>query len=178
MLLLPKQPSILLSYIRVGRLLYWSLILFVFESWIYGIQLFKALELRDLFLIIFWGIAFLFAFVHIFLVLMDGWSRFQNYKRAKDLFFVHGFNARIAMMYIGSKCQRMAAETAAEELGIKEEVQVFYTKHGVKWFHYIPYFMVKEPLFLFKKRFWSRTFLEKNYTSKFDFHKMPQAISV
>lgn len=177
-MVLPKQPPIVFSYLRVGRLLYWSLILFVLESWIYGVQLINAWGKSSRIEMILWSICFLFSFVHIYLVLMDGWSRFQNYKRAKDLFFVHGFNERIAMMYIGSKCQRMAAETAAEELGIKEEVQAFYKTHGVKWFHYIPYFMVKEPLFLLKKRFWSRTFLEKNYTSKFDFHKMPQAISV
>lgn len=69
----------------------------------------------------------------------------------------------------------MAAETAAEELGIKEEVKAYYKSCGVKWYHYIPYFMVKEPLFMFKKDFWSRTFLEKNYTPKFDFQNMPQA---
>ncbi len=103
---------------------------------------------------------------------MDGWSRFQNYKRAKDQFYVHGFHRKIADTYIGSKCQRMAAEVAAEELGIGEEVKNYYTAKGVKWFHWIPYFMIKEPLFLFKRKFWSRTFLEKNYIPKFDYRNM------
>jgi hypothetical protein len=108
---------------------------------------------------------------------MDGWSRYQNYKRAKDQFFTHGFHPRIAMFYINSKCQRMAAETAGEELGIKDEVQKCYADCGVKWYHYIPYFMIKEPFFLFKKMFWSRTFLEEKYTSKYNYRAMPQAQS-
>lgn len=114
----------------------------------------------------------MFSFVHIFLVIMDGWSRFQNYKRAKDQFFLYGFQPRIAIAYIGSKCQRMAALTAADELGMADELKDFYDECGVKWFHYIPYFMVKEPLFLFKKSFWSRTFLEQKYYAKYDYQQL------
>lgn len=126
--------------------------------------------------IAFWIYSFLFSFIHIYLVLMDGWSRFQNYKRAKDQFYIHGFNRKIANTYIGSKCQRMAAEVAAEELGIADEVKTYYVSVGVKWYHYVPYFMIKEPLFLFKKKFWSRTFLEKNYTPKFDYRNLQQPV--
>jgi hypothetical protein len=43
---------------------------------------------------------------------------------------------------------------------------------GVKWYHYVPYFMIKEPLFLIKKKFWSRTFLEKHYQPKFDYSQL------
>ncbi len=63
---------------------------------------------------------------------MDGWSRFQNYKRAKDLFFVHGFNSKIADMYVGSKCQRNAAIVAAEELGYKDEIIELLSLQGNK----------------------------------------------
>ncbi|WP_339697437.1 hypothetical protein [uncultured Marixanthomonas sp.] len=173
--LLPKQPHPVVSYLRVGRLLYFSLILFIIESWVYGVQLMEAWNNASVYIVAIWAWCFLFSFIHIYLVIMDGWSRYQNYKRAKDQFFIHGFRPRIADIYIVSKCQRMAAETAAEELGIKEEVKAYYKSCGVKWYHYIPYFMVKEPLFMFKKDFWSRTFLEKNYTPKFDFQNMPQA---
>lgn len=103
---------------------------------------------------------------------MDGWSRYQNYKRAKDQFYMYGFKDRIAETYLGSKCQRMAAKVAAEELGIEESLKAYYQSRGVKWYHFIPYFMVREPLFLFRKSFWSRTFLEKNYESKFDFRNL------
>lgn len=118
----------------------------------------------------------MFSFVHIFLVLADGWSRFQNYKRAKDQFFIHGFNRKICDTYIGSKCQRMAALVAAEELGLEKQVAGYYQSKGVKWYHYVPYFMVKEPLFLFKKKFWNRTFLESNYVAKFDYHSLAMEV--
>ncbi len=131
-----------------------------------------SIQERGLWAIVFWLLFFLFSFLHIFLVLADGWSRFQNYKRVKDQFFMYGFQFRIAENYIGSKCQRMAAMVAAEELGISEELQQYYQDRGVKWFHYIPYFMIQDPFFLFKKRFWSRTFLEKAYKSKFDYRSL------
>ncbi|WP_335967151.1 hypothetical protein [Galbibacter sp. PAP.153] len=175
---LPPQPSIFVSYFRVGRLLYLSLILFVLESWLYWEALYRAYHESYFLWGLFWGWCFMFSFVHIYLVLMDGWSRYQNYKRAKDQFFMYGFNERIAETYISSKCQRMAAEVAAEELGIKEELKNYYRSRGVRWFHYIPYFMLRDPVFLFKKSFWSRTFLEKNYKSKFNFHTIQLESSI
>ena len=167
-----KQPSQLTSYIRVGRLLYYSLILFILEAWFYWGKLVNAYYQSSTPWVLFWIWSFMFSFIHIFLVLADGWSRFQNYKRVKDQFFIHGFNKKIANTYIGSKCQRMAAEVAAEELGIVQEVKAYYIQAGVKWYHYVPYFMIKEPLFLIKKKFWSRTFLEKHYNPKFDYNQL------
>ncbi|WP_417363979.1 hypothetical protein [Galbibacter sp.] len=154
------------------------MILFFAESLIYGYQLLKSIEQRGVFAIIFWLSFFLFSFVHIFLVLADGWSRYQNYKRVKDQFFIYGFQPRIAENCIGSKCQRSAANVAAEELGIEDELQNYYYKRGVKWFHYIPYFMLRDPFFLFKNSFWSKTFLEKAYTSKFDYHRLQYESSI
>lgn len=176
--MLPVQPSAIISYFRVGRLLYGALLLFILESLIYGIFLKEALSGNSLFWIVFWIWSFLFSFIHIFLVIMDGWSRYQNYKRAKDQFFVHGFKERIAHLYIGSKCQRLAAETAAQELGFLNDIQQYYIKSGVKWYHYIPYFMIEEPFFLFKKKFWSRTFLEDYYAPKFNYRNMVKSQSV
>ncbi len=170
--LLPIQPPKIISYIRVGRLLYYSLLLFILEAWFYWTKLMAAyIESSQLF-IAFWLICFLFSFVHIFLVAMDGWSRFQNYKRAKDQFFIHGFNKRIANTYIGSKCQRIATIVAAEELGIGERVKAYYVTKGVKWYHFVPYYMVKNPLFFFSDKFWSRSFLEKNYKAKFNYSNL------
>lgn len=168
----------MISYFRVGRLLYGALLLFIVESWCYGVQLKEAISTTSIPWILFWAWSFLFSFIHIYLVIMDGWSRYQNYKRAKDQFFIHGFNEKIPLTYIGSKCQRMAAETAAEELGIKDQVQQYYRDAGVKWYHYIPYFMLKEPFFMFKKIFWSRTFLEDVYEPKFDYHAIAKTQSV
>ncbi len=88
------------------------------------------------------------------------------------MFFIHGFSLRIASLYLGSKCQRSAAIVAAEELGMKEEIIQFFRSQGVKWYHYIPYFMVRDPFFLTKKAFWERTFLSKNYVSKIDYRRL------
>lgn len=65
----------------------------------------------------------------------------------------------------------MAAMVAAEELGMDAELKEYYRSIGIKWHHFVPYFMIEEPLFIFKAGFWSRTFMEKNYISKFDFHQ-------
>ena len=169
---LPYQPNFIVSYLKVGKLLYYSLILFILESWFYWVKLKAAYLNNDIWFIWFWLVCFLFSFVHIFLVIMDGWSRYQNYKRAKDQFYQYGFKKRISHLYIGSKCQRIAALTAAEELGIKDSVLKYYKSKGVKWYHYIPYFMVKDPLFLFRRYFWKRTFLERRYDAKFDYKKL------
>jgi len=174
--LLPKQPPMLISYIRVGKLLYYSLLLFILEAWFCWIKLAAAYTESSLVWTVFWLAFFLFAFVHIFLVAMDGWSRFQNYKRAKDQFYMHGFDRRVANTYIVSKCQRMAAIVAAEELGIGEQVKTYYASKGVKWYHFVPYFMVKNPFFFFNKKFWSRSFLEKNYEAKFNYHLLQIAL--
>jgi len=175
---LPKQPPVIISYIRVGKLLYYSLLLFILEAWFFWTKLKAAYVEPSLVFTIIWLICFLFSFVHIFLVAMDGWSRFQNYKRAKDQFYMHGFNRRIANTYIGSKCQRNAAIVAAEELGIDEELKTYYATKGVKWFHFVPYYMVKEPLFFFNKKFWSRSFLEKNYKPKFNYSNLHSALQL
>ena len=169
---LPNQPHWIISYYRVGRLLHGSLILFILESWLYGYMLQLSIESGSVFWIIFWTSFFLFSFIHIFLTIMDGWSRFQDYKKAKDLFYAYGLRPRLANRFIGSKCQRNAALQAARELGFEGELKDYYTSKGVKWYHYIPYFMVMDPLFLIRKAFWQRTFLEKYYRPKYDFRNL------
>jgi hypothetical protein len=123
---LPPQPHPIISYFRVGRLLYTSLILFILESWIFwNLYIVFDENLKSVWAT-FWFCCFLFSLVHVFLVMMDGWSRYQNYKRAKDQFFAHGFKNRIAKLYIISKCQRIAAEVAAKELGLESEIKNYY----------------------------------------------------
>ena len=170
---IPTQPGVLYSYLRVGRLLYSSLIIFVLESWFYWKKLQAVLlDNSHYFWVFCWIWSFLFSFVHIFLVLADGWSRFQNYKRAKDQFYIHGFHPRIADRYIVSKCQRMAAIQAAAELGYQQEIEAHYASRGVKWYHFIPYFMLQDFWFGFRRKFWSRTFLEPHYTPRFNYRTL------
>ena len=169
---LPKQPPVWQSYLICGRLLHASTFLFVLESYLYWLPLERAIANESTFWIIFWTGFFLFAFLHIFLVMADAWSRFQNYKRAKDQLFEYGFQPRIINHYIGSKCQRLAVETAAKELGYENEVKKQFSLMGYRWYHYIPGFMIQDPWFLFKKYFWKRTFLEKHYTPKYNFQEL------
>ena len=174
---LPKQPSIFLSYWNVGKLLYGALLLFIIETLFYYAKFNESLIENDLLIIGFWLWCLLFSFIHMFLVMADVWSRFQNYKRAKDQMFQHGFKTKIAINYTGSKCQRMAFMAAAKELGIDKDVQRFYQKMGISWYHFIPTFMIKDPLFLFRNYFWSRTFLERYYAPKFDFRNQQKLLS-
>ncbi len=169
---LPNQPPRWVSYYRTGRLLHGALLLFILESVVYYIWLARALESGDLLWIGFWAWSFMFSFVHIFLVVMDSWSRFQDYKKAKDLFFMYGIRPRLTERFIGSKCQRNAALQAARELGMEAELKSQFEGRGVRWFHYIPYFMVSDPYFMIRKAFWQRTFLEKYYEPKFDYHQL------
>ena len=177
-LVLPKQPSTFVSYWNVGLLLHSSILLFILETLFYADRLRDSYQ-RDAFLATLWWFScVLFAFSHIFLVAMDAWSRFQNYKRIKDHLFIHGFTPKIAKHYRGSKCQRTAAIVAAKELGLGKEMLDYYKRHGIRWFHFIPQFMVKDPLFLFKRYFWSRTFTEKYYEPKFNYQQLYQKISL
>ncbi|WP_442588792.1 hypothetical protein ACSBL2_22405 [Pedobacter sp. AW31-3R] len=166
---LPKQPSITVSYWNVGVLLHLSVFLFVLESWFYWTRLQLAYFEGSWIFILFWLGCVLFAFSHIFLVIMDAWSRFQNYKRIKDNLYSHGFSPKIANPYMGSKCQRTAFMVAAKELGMEKEVNSYYHRIGIRWYHFIPRFMIEDPLFLFRKSFVSRTFLEKYYKPRFNF---------
>lgn len=171
---LPKQTTLLHSYFKVGKWLHYALGLFILESYIYGFQLQKAIELGNNTKIFFWAYCFMFSFIHIFLVLMDSWSRFQNYKRIKDQLYYYGFQPKVANNYLVSKCQRQALKVASVELGMLKEYDRFLELRKVKWHHFVPYFMIKDPFFIFKKHFWNRTFLEKYYHPKFDYKSLSQ----
>ncbi len=97
--------------------------------------------------------------------LLDGRSRFQDYKRAKDLFFENGFKTRIAKIYIYSKCQRDAARVAARDLGLVEQLDYFYQSQGYRWYHIVPVFIIKKPWIVFSRRYWRKTLFEPHYTS-------------
>lgn len=175
---IPKQPFLFASYLHVSKWLLFSQGLFIAESVFYWQQLQQAELQGSLLWIGFWWSCFLFAFLHIFLVFMDSWSRFQNYKRIKDQLYVYGFQPKIANNYTSSKCQRHALSVACKELGMQKEAKRFLQLRGIKWFHFIPRFMADDALFLFKKHFWNRTFLEKYYTPKFCYKKIYAAAMV
>jgi hypothetical protein len=174
---LPNQRPLWVSYLVCSRLLIASSLLFVLESYLYYIPLERAINNGSNIWTAYWLFMFLFAFFHIFLVYADAWSRFQNYKRVKDQFFYFGYKTRIVNQYIGSKCQRLAVETAADELGYGDEVRAHFKAMGFKWYHYIPNFMVQDPLFIFKKYYWKRTFVEKYYPAKYDYMALEKSMN-
>lgn len=174
---LPKQRSLWVSFIVCNRLLLASTLVFILESYLYFLPLERAFQNKNIFWSLYWSFMFLFAFFHIFLVLADAWSRFQNYKRAKDQLFYFGFKSRIVNQYIGSKCQRLAVETAADELGYGDLVRKQFDKMGYRWYHFIPNFMRQDPTFLFKRYYWKRTFVEKYYHPKFDYKQLTEKVT-
>lgn len=174
---LPKQPSTWVSYWNVGTLLHCSVALFILETIFYWGKLQDAYNDDTFIFMLFWSSCVLFAFSHIFLVIMDGWSRYQTYKKVKDALYMNGFTPKIAGLYQGSRCQRNAVIVAAKELGMHEEIDKFYRRVGIKWYHFVPDFMVDDPLFIFKRYFWSRTFMEKYYEPKFNFRQMNQPLT-
>lgn len=101
--------------------------------------------------------------------LLDARSRFQDYKRAKDLFYENGFKPRIAKLYTHSKCQRDAIRVAAKDLGLLKQLDHFYFNQGYRWYHIFPDFLSKRPWLLLSKRYWQKTLFEPRYASNYFF---------
>ncbi len=114
------------------------------------------------------ALGFCSVMVAIFAIL-DVRSRYQDYKRAKDLFFENGFHPRIARLFIHSRCQRDAIRVAARDLGLAGELARFYSDMGYQWFHILPDFIFKRPYILFSRRYWQKTLFESYYRSRYFF---------
>lgn len=100
---------------------------------------------------------------------LDGYSRFQDYKRVKDQIYFYGFQDRIIRRILRSRCQRDAGLLACKELGLGTEVKEYYTKSGYRWYHIIPDFVFDDPGFFFKSYFWMGTFFTPYYEPKVDY---------
>ena len=99
--------------------------------------------------------------------ILDARSRFQDYKKAKDLFFKNGFNPKIANLFIHSKCQRDAALVAAGDLGVGPDLKRYYKKKGYRWYHILPDFTFKRPGIYFTITYWKATLFASNYKSEY-----------
>ncbi|WP_139786717.1 hypothetical protein [Desulfamplus magnetovallimortis] len=97
---------------------------------------------------------------------LDIFSRYQNYKKAKDLFHENGFRPRIANLYAASRCQRDAIKIAANDLGLLRELSSHYEQMGYRWYHILPDFLRSNPQIILTRRFWQKTLFEKTYRSK------------
>lgn len=97
---------------------------------------------------------------------LDIFGRYQNYKKAKDLFHENGFKPRIANLYAASRCQRDAIKIAARDLGLRREISRHYEHLGYRWYHILPDFLSSNPQIILTRRYWQKTLFEKPYTSK------------
>jgi hypothetical protein len=97
---------------------------------------------------------------------LDALSRYQNYKKAKDLFHENGFDPRIVRLFIHSRCQRDAVRVAARDLGMEDELDRYYQGLGYRWFHVLPDFVFKRPMIFFSFRYWQKTLFESRYALK------------
>lgn len=114
-----------------------------------------------------WGMAALWWGLLMGIALLDARSRFQDYKRAKDLFFENGPHPRVARLFAHSKCQRDAALAAARDLGMAGELKRFYRQCGYGWYHLLPDAVFKHPRLFFRRRYWQRTLFAPFYNSSY-----------
>lgn len=96
----------------------------------------------------------------------DAFCRFQNYKRAKDLFFENGFDTRIVDVFIHSRCQRDAVLVAACDTGHKTRLTQYYAHLGYRWYHFLPDIVFNSPGAFFRKPFWKKTLFVPYYRSR------------
>jgi hypothetical protein len=98
---------------------------------------------------------------------LDAYSRYQNYKMAKDLLHQYGFKKPLIRVFSKSKCQREAIAEAGNCLGFKKEVNDYFYSMGFRWYHILPIAIAKKPKTLFTKDYWLSTFFVSNYKSKY-----------
>jgi hypothetical protein len=97
----------------------------------------------------------------------DAYSRYQNYKMAKDLMHQYGFKKSLIKIFSKSRCQRDAFAEAAKSLGYKKEIDNYFYNIGFRWYHILPVIILKKPTILLTKEYWISTLFVANYKSKY-----------
>ncbi len=127
----------------------------------------SALEQYQTFNFFLYGSIAGYGLIFFFFAQLDAYSRYQNYKKAKDLFYKNGFKTRIVNLFINSLCQRDAIKVAALDLGFQKELCRYYQQQGYKWFHVLPDFIFYRPSIVFTINYWEKTLFTKKYKSKY-----------
>lgn len=167
-----NKSKFIIRYFKVGKLLHLVALvacMVALFSFFYLKNLFYS---ADPYLWFSWLILFVSFFNMCILAELDGYSRFQNYKQVKDQMFLNGLHERQLKPLLKSSCQREAAILAGDELGIGEEVRSYFFQEGYKWYHIIPDFVLKNPIFFFTKFFWRTTFFTKYYKPKINYDQL------
>jgi hypothetical protein len=97
----------------------------------------------------------------------DAYSRYQNYKMAKDLMYQYGFKKNLIKIFSNSRCQRDAFAEAAKSVGYKKEIDNYFYSVGFRWYHILPVIILKKPTVLLTKEYWITTLFVANYKSKY-----------
>ncbi len=157
----------MIRFVRIGLLLHLTALGGIFLFFRFGSYALEALGQQHSFSFIGYGFMAGYGFVLPFFAELDAFSRYQNYKRANDLFHEKGFKGRIANLFVHSRCQREAIKVAARDLDLLEEILCYYSSLGFKWYHLLPQFVFSKPLLLLSGRYWKKTLFEEPYESKY-----------
>lgn len=165
----------IIRYINVGRLLH--LIAFL-DLIVTAVAIYFILTLdsrHDMGLMITWSVVLImFGGMSVYAEL-DGYSRFQDYKRVKDQLYFYGYQDRILRPMSRSRCQRDAGQLACDEFSIGKKSKEYFTDSGYKWYHIIPDFVLEDPGFFFKSYFWHGTFFTPYYEPRVDYAQIDPA---
>ncbi len=96
----------------------------------------------------------------------DARSRFQQYKRIRDILHRRGWRHRIVEPLLYSRCQRDAAKVAAARTGYTAELTAYFREKGYRWYHLVPDSLVKNPAYIFNRHFLQSSFFVKAYKPK------------
>jgi hypothetical protein len=98
---------------------------------------------------------------------LDARSRYQEYKKARDQLIRRGPDSRIFRSLSKSRCQRDAALAAAKQLDYGAECRNYFASAGYRWYHLLPDFVSRQPLFLLAPAFLRATFFMPTYHSRY-----------
>ena len=98
---------------------------------------------------------------------LDARSRFQEYRKVLDQLIRYGPDRRIFKSMAGSRCRRDAAMAAARQLGYATAGSALYTAAGYRWYHLVPDFVMRHPLFFLNAAFWHDTFFVPTYHARY-----------
>ena len=98
---------------------------------------------------------------------LDARSRYQDYKRIKDLLHENGFRPKLVGLFSASRCQRDAVRAAASDLGLAREADDYFKQRGYNWHHVVPERLKKNPKLVMAPKFWERTLFTPFYRAKY-----------
>ena len=158
----------LFRFFQTGYLLHLVTVISLFMVFWFGDLLINNITFKTLNLsLVFYGFLWGYFFTLVFFSQLDAFSRYQNYKMAKDKLFEYGFDARLLRPFVYSRCQRDAIAVAARDMNYTGEWEKLNYQLGFRWYHVLPRLVIKRPRILFTIDYWNKTLFVKHYQSKY-----------